>query len=79
MSIFYLIKGDIVKAKQIVDEQMEYLITLPIHLIQRTEFIAMQDCLSHSEHLESVGEELLPWYYHFKLLISEIVKKINKL
>lgn len=79
MSIFYLIKGDVVKAKQIVDEQMEYLITLPIHLIQRTEFIAMQDCLSHSEHLESVGEELLPWYYHFKLLISEIVKKINKL
>ena len=77
MSIYYLIKGDIVKAKQIVDERMNYLITLPIHLIQRTEFIAIQDHLSDSEHLESVSEELLPWYHHFKMLISRIVTKRN--
>lgn len=70
--LLLILRNQKAEAIQIASEQLEALLPLRIHQIERTEFAAVTDWLTGEDHISVVSKELLPWYHHTCDLLNQI-------
>lgn len=74
LSLLQLTEKNQDEALAIAIEQFEYLLTLPYHMIERTEFAALIHTISGTDYTSHLPEEMLPWYQHTLEVIAQITE-----
>ena len=65
------------EALRIAKKQLEELITLRIHLIQRTELAALIGFVTKTDQTSLISEEMIPWYNQVQKLATYAITKNN--